>query len=85
SCLALNRPSESLRHAKLALDRSTDPECGYAWGEADALHLLGLAHRDLGQRDQARQRFEQAAAIRARIEHPDAEDSRARALELAVC
>lgn len=83
ACLALNRPSESFRHAKLAFDRSTNPECGYAWGEADALHWLGLSLRDLGERVQARERFEQAAAIRARIEHPDAEDSRALAMALA--
>lgn len=83
ACLVLNRPSESFRHAKLALDRSTNPECGYAWGEADALHLLGLSLRDLGERVQARERFEQAAAIRARIEDPEAEDSRNQAMALA--
>jgi tetratricopeptide (TPR) repeat protein len=83
ACLASSRPSESFRHAKLALDRSTDSECGYVWGEADALHLLGLSLRDLGQRDQARERFEQAASVRARIEHPDAEDSRTQAMALA--
>jgi hypothetical protein len=53
-------------------------------GRADALHLLGLAHRDKGERDKARERFEQAAEIRARIEHPEAEDSRAQAIALTT-
>lgn len=73
---------EAIGHAKLALARSTDPECGYAWGEADALHLLGLAHHALGERDTARDRFQQAAEIRTRIEHPEAQDSLARAAAL---
>lgn len=81
TALARHAPAEAFRYAKLALERSTQPECGYAWGKADALHLMGLAHRDSGERDQARARFQQAADFRAGIEHPGANDSREKAAD----
>lgn len=84
SSLARKAPAEALRHAQLALDRSIDPECGYVWGEADALHLLGLAHRDLDEREKATERFQKAAEIRCRIGHPEADDSRAQAGDIPM-
>lgn len=82
--LARHAPAEAFRHAKQALDRSTTPECGYVWGKADALHLMGLAHRDLGERDNAHARFKQATEVRASIEHPGAKDSREQAEDFTV-
>ncbi|MCX6951307.1 MAG: effector-associated domain EAD1-containing protein, partial [Verrucomicrobia bacterium] len=61
---------------------STPPECGYAWGEADALHVSGQALRALGRHAAARARFRDAADLRARIEHPGAAESLAFATEL---
>jgi hypothetical protein len=63
-------PARSLTYARAALDASTAPECGYAWGEADAAHLCGLAHLALGEPDLARRRLTQALAVRQRIRHP---------------
>ena len=48
-------PRAALQHARHSLDLATDPECGYAWGEADAAHLCGEAHLALGETEQARQ------------------------------
>ncbi len=81
AAVARQAPTEAFRHAKLALERSTQPECGYVWGKADALHLMGLAHRDSGERDHARARFQQAAEFRAGIEHPGANESREKAAD----
>jgi hypothetical protein len=81
SALARHAPAEAFRYAKQALERSTQPECGYVWGKADALHLMGLAHRDSGERDSARARFQQAAELRTHIEHPGANDSREKAAD----
>lgn len=78
--LALNQPSEALPLASDALTRASAPECAYAWGHADALHLLGLIQRALGQRDVALKHFEAAATLRARIEHPGTEESKAEAM-----
>ena len=67
----------ALQHARHALDLATAPECGYAWGEADAAQLCGEAHLALGEPEQARRRFEQALAVRERIEHPAVAETRA--------
>jgi 1,2-phenylacetyl-CoA epoxidase PaaB subunit len=32
---------KALQNARNALDRSEHPDCQYAWGKADALHLCG--------------------------------------------
>jgi tetratricopeptide (TPR) repeat protein len=70
-------PTSALRRAEEALERSTDPECQYAWGEADALHLCGVAHARLGEIDLARQRLAAALARRESLTHPGAAETRA--------
>lgn len=67
----------ALQRARHALDLATAPECAYAWGEADAAQLCGEAHLALGEPEQARRRFEQALAVRERIEHPGVAEARA--------
>lgn len=74
----------ALQHARHALDLGTAPDCGYAWGEADAAQLCGEAHLALGETEQARRRFEEALAVRERIEHPAAAETRAALARLAT-
>lgn len=64
---ALPEPLSALSTARRAHAMST--ECGYVWGEADALHVMGLAYIALGEHGAARGPLEQAADIRKRIEH----------------
>jgi serine/threonine-protein kinase len=54
----------ALSHAQTALTLSKTPGCGYAWGEAEALHLIGLAHAGLGDAASARAPLERALALR---------------------
>ena len=68
--LAWPDASQALQAARQALDLSTDPDCGYAWGEADAAHAWGLAFVALGQPEPARRAFTLALAVRQRIGHP---------------
>ena len=63
--------------AREALDRSVHPECQYAWGEADALHLCGVAHARLSELDLARTRLTAALAKREQLTHPGLPDTRA--------
>lgn len=74
--------NDALRYAQQALDRAMHPNCGYAWGQADAEHLIGLALRNLNERELARARFLAAESIRKRIRHPGAAESQ-RAAKLA--
>ena len=67
----------ALVRAREALDRSVHPECQYAWGEADALHLCGVAHARLGELDLARTRLTAALAKREQLTHPGLSDTRA--------
>ena len=53
------------------------PECQYAWGEADGLHLCGVAHARLGEVDLARQRLTAALAKREGLTHPGLPETRA--------
>jgi tetratricopeptide (TPR) repeat protein len=53
-----------------------DLASGYAWGQADALHLLGQALLVQQRLDEARQALGQAASIRQRIRDPRAKHSR---------
>jgi tetratricopeptide (TPR) repeat protein len=74
---------KALQIARDALDRSEQPDCAYAWGQADGLHFCGLAHLRLGERDLARQRLTAALELRERLAHGRIEETR-RALELCV-
>jgi hypothetical protein len=66
----------ALRRAREALDRAVHPECCYAWGEADALHLAGLAHARLGETELAQQRLKTALQKREKLTHPRTEETR---------
>ena len=71
--LAWPDPQAALAAARQALNLATAPECGYAWGEADAAHAWGQAFVALGQPEPARRAFAQALAVRERIQHPQAQ------------
>jgi hypothetical protein len=60
----------ALQITRVALDRSVDPECQYAWGEADGLHLCGVAEARLGEVEVARERLTAALAKREQLTHP---------------
>ena len=75
--LAWPDAGRALAAAREALDLATAPECKYAWGEADAAHAWGLAFEALGEREHAQRAFGQALAVRERIEHPQADATRA--------
>jgi tetratricopeptide (TPR) repeat protein len=68
--LAIPEPQAALRKARNALDRSQHPDCRYAWGEANALHLCGICHKELGEPELARKRFKASLKVRKRIQHP---------------
>ncbi len=72
---------KALQNARKALDRSEQPDCAYAWGQADGLHFCGLAHLRLGERELARQRLTAALTLRERLGHGRIEETR-RALDL---
>ena len=74
--LAWPDPAQALAAARQALDAATAPECGYAWGEADAAQAWGLAFVALAQPEQARRAFTQALAVRERIGHPQTQATR---------
>lgn len=73
--LAIPDPRVALGNARKALDRSQHPECCYAWGEADALHLCGICHKELGEVELAKKRLQAAHKVRKRIQHPGAEET----------
>lgn len=66
----------ALSKARDALERSRHKDCRYAWGEADAAHLCGVAHLRLRERELAKRRFTEALEVRERIEHPKADETR---------
>jgi tetratricopeptide (TPR) repeat protein len=72
---------KALQSARNALDRSEQPDCEYAWGQADGLHFCGIAHLRLGERELARQRLTAALELRERLGHGRVEETR-RALAL---
>lgn len=68
--LAIPEIRAALGNAREALDRSQHPDCQYAWGETDALHVCGICHRALNEPELARKRLEAAVKVRKRIQHP---------------
>ena len=77
-------PRAALAQARQALDLAAAPDCGYAWGEADAAHLAGVAHLRLNEPELARRRLLRAVELRERIRHPRLDDSRAALARLDV-
>ncbi len=73
--LSIPEPRAALRNARKALDRSQHFECRYAWGEANALHLCGVCHMDLGEPELAKKRLEDALTVRNRIQHPGVKET----------
>ncbi len=74
--LAIPDARAALSNARKALDRSQHKDCRYAWGEADALHLAGIAHKMLKEPQLAKKRFNAAQKIRQRIQHPGLDETR---------
>ncbi len=68
-------PGVALWRAREALEWSIGAECQYGWGEADALHLCGVAHARLGEIELARECLTSACAKRRRLIHPGLPDS----------
>jgi tetratricopeptide (TPR) repeat protein len=61
---------QAIQAAREALDLSSQPDCGYAWGGADAAQVWGEAYFANGEFDLARRAFNRALEVRRRIEHP---------------
>lgn len=68
--LAWPDPAQAIQAAREALDLAADPDCGYAWGEADAAQAWGEAYFANGKPELARRAFARALEVRRRIEHP---------------
>ena len=73
--IAIPDYTAGLRFAREALERSQDPDCRYAWGQADGLHLCGVCHKALGEDELARKRLTAAMEIRRKIQHPGLEET----------
>jgi hypothetical protein len=70
SRLAWPDPPAAIQVARQALDLATAPECGFAWGEADAAQSWGEAYVANGEMALAQRAFTRALAVRQRIRHP---------------
>jgi tetratricopeptide (TPR) repeat protein len=68
--LAWPDPPKAIQAAREALDLAADPECQYAWGEADAAQVWGEAYFANHEPTLAKRAFTRALEIRKRIEHP---------------
>jgi tetratricopeptide (TPR) repeat protein len=70
--LAWPDPPKAIQAAREALDLATHPDCGYAWGEADAAQAWGEAYFANSELALAQRAFTRALEVRRRIEHPGA-------------
>ena len=68
--LAWPDPARAIQAAREALDLARHPDCGYAWGEADAAQAWGEAFFAHGELTLAQRAFSEALQVRQRIEHP---------------
>jgi len=68
--LAWPDPPRAVQAAREALDLAAHPDCGYAWGEADAAQVWGEAYFADNQPALAQRAFARALEVRRRIEHP---------------
>jgi transcriptional regulator with XRE-family HTH domain/tetratricopeptide (TPR) repeat protein len=68
--IANNDPKAAIEPAEWVLKRSREEDCQYAWGVADSLHLLGVAHARLGDKQKAREYLKEAIDTRKPLEHP---------------
>ena len=68
--LAWPDPPKAIQAAREALDLASHPDCGYAWGEADAAQAWGEAFFANSELALAQRAFTRALEVRRRIEHP---------------
>ena len=68
--LAWPDPPKAIQAAREALDLAADPDCQYAWGEADAAQVWGEAYFANHEPTLAKRAFTRALEVRKRIEHP---------------
>jgi tetratricopeptide (TPR) repeat protein len=68
--LAWPDPLKAIQSAREALDLAAHPDCGYAWGEADAAQVWGEAYFANSELPLAQRAFTRALDVRRRIEHP---------------
>jgi tetratricopeptide (TPR) repeat protein len=61
---------KAIQASREAMDLAAHPDCGYAWGEADAAQAWGEAYVANGEPALARRAFTRALDVRRRIEHP---------------
>jgi tetratricopeptide (TPR) repeat protein len=61
---------KAIQASREALDLAAHPDCGYAWGEADAAQAWGEAFLANNEPALARRAFTRALKVRRRIEHP---------------
>ena len=61
---------KAIQAAREALDLAAHPDCGYAWGEAEAAQAWGEAYFANHELELARRAFTRALEVRRRIEHP---------------
>jgi tetratricopeptide (TPR) repeat protein len=66
---------KAIQAAREALDLAAHPDCGYAWGEADAAQAWGEAYFANGELALAQRAFNRALEVRRRIEHPGASET----------
>ncbi len=66
--------SDAVRSAQEAVDLASLSSCQFAWGEAEAGHLLGRALLSRGRTRDALEALEQALTLRLRIGHPRGSD-----------
>jgi tetratricopeptide (TPR) repeat protein len=67
--LGAGDPKIALPSAAEALERSTHPQCQYAWGEADSLYLCGVAQARLGDVNLAREHLSRAVGKQKQLTH----------------
>ena len=68
--LAWSDPPKAIQAAREALDLAADPDCQYAWGEADAAQVWGEAYFANHEPALAKRGFTRVLEICKRIEHP---------------
>jgi hypothetical protein len=68
--------ARAIEHAEWVLKRSREEDCRYAWGVADSLHILGVAHARLGDKAKARVYLRDALAARTPLGHAGLAETR---------
>ena len=66
---------KAIQAAREALDLAAHPDCGYAWGEADAAQAWGEAFFANSELALAQRAFTRALEVRRRIKHPGASET----------